>query len=102
MRLSSRLRHIRQYSVVVDVIPIVTRLSRDNQLLQPLDTATTDLPRYHSSQRFAMVRSQHLAVHLVCQHDATVRVHNPVELHRSTIVTVGLCILLDTISNFLE
>jgi hypothetical protein len=44
-----------------------------------------------------VIRPEHLAVHLVRQHDATVRVHDPVQLHRCAIISIGLHIVLDVV-----
>src|SRR6266480_4311444 len=80
--------HCRKHSVVVDVIPIVTRPVSDNKLFEPLNTPAADLARYHGPQRLTMVRSQHLSVHLMGQHEPSIWIHNPTELDRSAIITI--------------
>lgn len=79
----------RQHAVVVDVVPVVAGLVRDDELLEPLDAAAADLAWDHRAQRLAVVRAEHLAVHLVREHHASVGVHGPVQLDRGAVVAVG-------------
>jgi hypothetical protein len=80
----------RKDPVVVDVIPVVARLGSDDELLQPLYTSPTDLPWNDRSKWHAVIGTQHFAIHAVSEHHATVRVHGPVQLDRSTVVAVRL------------
>lgn len=72
------------------MIPVIAWCISQDQPFQPLDAATTDLARYNSPQRAAMVRPKRLSVHLMSKHDSPVRVHGPVQLDRCPIVSVGL------------
>jgi hypothetical protein len=83
-------RHLRQYSVVVDMIPVVARFSRDNEPFQPFDAPSANLAGNDSSQGFSMIRPQHFAVHFVSQHDASIRIHNPVEFDGCPVVPIWL------------
>lgn len=82
--------NIRQHSVIINMVPIVTRGVGEDQSLQPLDTPASDLTWYHSSQGTAVVRPEILSVHLVRKHDSSVRVHGPVQLDGCSIVAVRL------------
>jgi hypothetical protein len=81
---------VRKHSVIVDVVPVVTRLSGDNQLLEPLHTAATYLSWNHYSKWLSMIWSQGLPIHSMCKHDTMIRIHGPVELDGSAVETVGL------------
>lgn len=72
------------------MIPIIARLCSHNELAKPFDAPASDLSGYHSSQGFAVIWLEHLAVHSVCKHDSAVWVHYPIHLYGSPVEAVGL------------
>lgn len=74
----NRLISVRQHSVIMNMVPVITRSVSEDQSLQPLDTPASDLTWHNSSQRTTVVRPKILSIHLVRKHDSSVRVHGPV------------------------
>ena len=82
--------HLRQNSIVIDMVPVAAWRVGDDQSLQPLDTPSTNLARNNCPQRTTVVWKKGLSVHLVGKHDSSIDIHGPVELNRRAIVTIWL------------
>jgi len=86
----NNLMNVRQHSVIIDVVPIVTRGVGKGQSLQPLDTPASDLTWYNGSEGAAVIRPESLSIHLMRKHDPPVRVHGPIQFNGCSIVAVRL------------
>lgn len=82
--------YLRKHSVIVDVIPIITRGVGEYELFQPLDTPSADLTGDDSPQGTAMIRRQGFSVHFVGKHDSFIWIEDPVQLHGCTVKSIGL------------
>jgi hypothetical protein len=72
------------------MVPVIAGRVGDDKLLQPLDTAPSNLARYDGPQRTTVVWSEVFAVHLVREHNASIRVHGPVEFDGCPVISVRL------------
>jgi hypothetical protein len=80
----------RKHSVIIDVVPVIAGFIGQNEFCQPFDTSTTDLSWHNGSQGASMVRTKIFAVHFVGKHDASIGIHDPVELDGCSIISVWL------------
>jgi len=72
------------------MIPVITWLLGNNQLFQPFHTSSTNLSWDDSPEGFAVIQAEWFAVHTVREHDASVRIKDPVELNGGAVITIWL------------
>lgn len=82
--------NLRQHSVIVYMIPVVTRGIGQDQSFQPLDASASNLAWHNDPKRTSMVRTQRLSVHFVSEHYSFVGIHCPIQFDGRSIVAIGL------------
>lgn len=81
---------LRQYPVVINMVPIVARGVGQDQSFQPLDTSASNLTWYNGSEGTSVVRTQRFSVHLMSKHYSSVGVHGPVQFYGCSVMAIRL------------
>lgn len=82
--------NLRQHSVIVYMVPVVTRGIGQDQSFKPLDASPSNLAWHNNPKRTSMVWTQRLSVHFVSEHYSFVGVHCPIQFDRGPIVAIRL------------